>query len=250
MEKSMNKVLVLKSVLSAALIATAGASFAQTGPANAYGIVVSSTPVVQKVTVPKQICTTTTVQYGQPTGGGALLGAVVGGAIGNQFGKGDGRAVATVIGALGGGIVGNQIEAQGQYPTQHCRTENVVENRTVAQTVVYDYAGQRYTVQMPAEGDFRPGVRLALHVDAPAPAPAPVQTTTYFYGAPAVNPVVYYNVFDDYRHVYRPISYYSKPYYVAPHAGVRPVRPPVQHVHRVPQREPHREAHRDIHRNW
>lgn len=248
MEKSMNKVLVLKSVLSAALIATAGASFAQTGPANAYGIVVSSTPVVQKVTVPKQICTTTTVQYGQPTGGGALLGAVVGGAIGNQFGKGDGRAVATVIGALGGGIVGNQIEAQGQYPTQHCRTENVVENRTVAQTVVYDYAGQRYTVQMPAEGDFRPGVRLALHVDAPAPAP--VQTTTYFYGAPAVNPVVYYNVFDDYRHVYRPISYYSKPYYVAPHAGVRPVRPPVQHVHRVPQREPHREAHRDIHRNW
>lgn len=31
MEKSINKVLVLKRVLSAALIATAGASFAQTG---------------------------------------------------------------------------------------------------------------------------------------------------------------------------------------------------------------------------
>ena len=247
MKKTMKKILFLKSFLPPSLLAPEVLTFAQTGPANAYGIVVSSTPVVQKVTVPKQICTTTTVQYGQPTGGGALLGAVVGGAIGNQFGKGDGRAVATVIGALGGGIVGNQIEAQAQYPTQHCRTENVVENRTVAQTVVYDYAGQRYTVQMPAEGDFRPGVRLALYVDAPvAPTYAPVQTTSYLYSAPAVNPVVYYNVFDTYRHVYRPISYYSKPYFVAPHAAVRPVRPPVQHVHRVPEREPRHEPYR----NW
>jgi len=207
--------------------------------------------------VPKQICTTTTVQYGQPTGGGALLGAVVGGALGNQFGKGDGRAVATVIGALAGGAVGNQIEAQAQYPTQHCRTENVVENRTVAQTVVYDYAGQRFTVQMPADGDFRPGTRLALFVENPAPvsAPvatpgyAPVQTTTYFYGAPAVSPIVFYNWFDDHRHVYRPISYYSKPYVLAPHATVRPVRAPVQHVHHVPPHAPHRHIGHP-HRYW
>lgn len=227
----------VKSLISSALLATAGASFAQTATANAYGVIVSSTPVVQQVTVPKQICTTTTVTYQQPSGGGALLGAVVGGAIGNQFGKGDGRAVATVIGALGGGIVGNQIEAQNQYPTQQCRTENVFENRTVAHTVVYDYAGQRYTVQMPAEGDFRPGVRLALHVDAPAPAH--VQTTSYLYTAPLA-PVVYYNAFDDYRHVYRPVSYHSAPYYSAPRATVRPVRPPVQRVHNEPRREPSR----------
>ncbi len=227
----MKKIFVLKSVLSAALLATVGASLAQTEPANAYGIVVSSTPVVQKVIVPKQVCTTTTMQYSQPTGGGALLGAVVGGAIGNQFGKGDGRAVATVIGVLGGSFVGNQIEAQNQYPTQHCRTENVVENRTVAQTVVYDYAGQRYSVQMPAEGDWRPGVHLALHVNALVPIP--VQTTSYIYTTP-VAPIVYYNVFDEYRHVYRPISHYSSLYNTAPRTVVRPVHPVyrVNHEHR------------------
>jgi surface antigen len=40
---------------------------------------------------------------------GTLVGAVAGGIIGNQFGKGGGRAVATVAGAVVGGIVGNEI---------------------------------------------------------------------------------------------------------------------------------------------
>jgi uncharacterized protein YcfJ len=100
------KNIVVKSVLSTALLAAAGVSFAQANAGNAFGVVISATPVVQQVTVPKQVCTTSTVQYVQPSGGGALIGALVGGAVGNQFGRGDGRAVATVIGALGGGIVG------------------------------------------------------------------------------------------------------------------------------------------------
>jgi len=40
---------------------------------------------------------------------GTLVGAVAGGIVGNQFGGGRGRAVATVAGALIGGIVGNQV---------------------------------------------------------------------------------------------------------------------------------------------
>jgi uncharacterized protein YcfJ len=56
------KNIVVKSIVSTALLAAAGVTMAQSGPANAFGVVISSTPVVQQVTVPKQICTTTTTQ--------------------------------------------------------------------------------------------------------------------------------------------------------------------------------------------
>ncbi len=260
MKNIVAKSIVVKSIFSAALLAAAGVTMAQTGPANAYGVVISATPVVQQVTVPKQICTTTTTQYVQPNGGGALVGALVGGVIGNQIGRGqhsDGRAVATVIGALGGGLVGNQIEANS-YPTQSCHTKNVVENRTVAQNVLYEYAGQRYTVQMPAEGTFRVGSQIALHVEAPAIQP--VQTVTYTqptYVRPQPSyiaaPTVYYTGFDHFA----PRYIYSEPYY-APRAVQRPVRQPVHVVnyhgrpaHPVHPAHPVRHNRdRDEHRNW
>ncbi len=247
------KNIVAKSIVSTALLAAAGVTLAQSGPANAYGVVISATPVVQQVTVPKQICTTTTTQYVQPNGGGAVIGAVLGGVLGNQIGRGhssDGRAVATVIGALGGGLVGNQIEANS-YPTQSCHTKNTVENRTVAQNVLYEYAGQRYTVQMPAEGDFRPGVRIALHVETPAQVQAPVQTVTYTQPAysttyaPAyvpVAPTVYYTGYDHFA----PRYIYSEPYYAAPRAIQRPVYAPVHRPVRVVN---HHRDH-DEYRNW
>ncbi|MGY3039028.1 outer membrane lipoprotein SlyB [Rhodanobacter sp. TND4EL1] len=40
---------------------------------------------------------------------GAIIGAVAGGVLGNQVGKGDGRKAATVAGAVAGGVVGNQV---------------------------------------------------------------------------------------------------------------------------------------------
>lgn len=43
------------------------------------------------------------------TEGGTVLGAVAGGILGNQVGKGSGRVVATAIGAVVGGIVGSEI---------------------------------------------------------------------------------------------------------------------------------------------
>jgi len=51
------------------------------------------------------------VQTSEPTSGlGAVGGAVAGGLIGNQFGAGRGRILATVAGAVGGGFAGNGIE--------------------------------------------------------------------------------------------------------------------------------------------
>lgn len=41
--------------------------------------------------------------------GGTILGAVAGGILGNQVGKGTGKVMATALGAVVGGIVGSQI---------------------------------------------------------------------------------------------------------------------------------------------
>jgi outer membrane lipoprotein SlyB len=47
---------------------------------------------------------------GEGSGVGVVGGAVVGGALGNQVGHGDGRKLATVVGAVGGAVLGNEIE--------------------------------------------------------------------------------------------------------------------------------------------
>ena len=193
MKKNIVKSVVLVSALAAASL---GATVAQ---AAEFGHVISSTPVVQQISVPRQVCTTTQVQSQVRSGGGALIGALVGGAVGNQFGRGNGsggRAAATLIGAVGGGFVGDQIEAQnyGSYPVtqnvQQCHTENTVENRTVAFNVLYEYAGQRYTVQMPQQ----PGNRIALQVSTVGSnyytQPIGVQVLAQPVYQPAVQPVV------------------------------------------------------------
>jgi len=40
---------------------------------------------------------------------GTVVGAVAGGVIGSQFGRGGGRVAATMVGAVAGGIIGNEI---------------------------------------------------------------------------------------------------------------------------------------------
>lgn len=55
---------------------------------------------------------TAPVAQNSPVGIG--VGAVVGGILGNQVGKGNGRTLATIAGALGGGYVGNEIAKRNQ----------------------------------------------------------------------------------------------------------------------------------------
>ena len=45
---------------------------------------------------------------------GTVIGAVVGGALGNQVGSGGGRAAATILGAVGGAYAGNRIAGGGK----------------------------------------------------------------------------------------------------------------------------------------
>ena len=51
------------------------------------------------------------VESTEPTSGaGAVIGGVLGAAVGNQIGGGDGKKAATVVGAVGGAVAGNKIE--------------------------------------------------------------------------------------------------------------------------------------------
>jgi outer membrane lipoprotein SlyB len=53
---------------------------------------------------------TTEQQKGKGSGLGAVGGALAGGLLGNQVGKGTGNTVATVGGAVAGGVAGNEVE--------------------------------------------------------------------------------------------------------------------------------------------
>jgi uncharacterized protein YcfJ len=172
--------------------------------AQEVGRVVSSTPVMQQMGVPRQVCTTQPVISQAPkSGAGAVMGAIAGGAMGNAVGNGSGKALATMIGLVGGAIVGDRVEGPDQQQVQNvqsCSIQTFYENRTTSYNVVYEYAGKQYSVQMPSDpGSF---VKLQITpVSALAPQdPAP--NTTYVepvYTQPVVVAV-------------QP-GYYARPYY-------------------------------------
>ena len=142
------------------------------------GTVISVTPIVQQVAVPRRVCNDEPVAVQrQPSGAGALIGAIAGGAMGNAVGAGAGRAAATALGVFGGAVVGNNIEAGGQgsqvQSMRRCTTENAYENRSGGYSVVYEYGGRQYTTQMRQD----PGRYVQVQVQAIADGDAPPQYT-------------------------------------------------------------------------
>jgi uncharacterized protein YcfJ len=166
-----------KTVLLLTLAGTAGLSAAQNTPnEQELGRVLSSTPVINQVAVPRQVCSNESVPVqSQKSGAGAIVGAIAGGAVGNAIGGGNGRAAATFLGLLGGAVLGDRIEGPGptQYgQVQNCATQTFYENRTTGYTVVYEYAGKQYSVLMP--NDPGPYVKLQISPVSAAPSqPAP-----------------------------------------------------------------------------
>ena len=164
----------MTSVNAARLVAFATLVTLGSFPAQAdeFGRVISSTPIIQQVAVPRQVCNTEqVVTPGQKSGAGAAMGAIAGGAVGNSMGQGSGRAAATMLGIFGGAILGDKIEGPGQTEVrnvQNCTQQMFYENRTMAYNVVYEFAGKQYTVQMPQ--DPGPTVRLQITPVAPPPA--------------------------------------------------------------------------------
>ena len=175
----------MKSIaFSCSLLALCGLAQAQE-----VGQVLSRVPVYQQVAMPRQTCQTTSTLPAANTGGGAVLGAVVGGLIGNAMGGSDSRGIATMAGVIGGSILGDRAETDrnAPQPVTTCTTQNVMENRLVGYTVVYEYAGKTYTVQLPQD----PGPTIALQVTpvgTSTPPPALVAPVTTVVTPP---PVVY-----------------------------------------------------------
>jgi uncharacterized protein YcfJ len=171
-----------------------GCVLASATHAQEIGRVISSTPIIQQVAVPRQVCTQNqVVTPGQKSGAGALMGAIAGGAIGNNVGQGFGRDAATMLGLIGGALMGDKVEGTPANEVRHvqnCSNQVFYENRTTAYNVVYEFAGKQYSVQMPQ--DPGPSVRLQITPMAPPPGAANLPAPTFItpppvgmpYGAP------------------------------------------------------------------
>ena len=126
---------------------------------------------VTPLTGPQKVCTDQTVTERRPQSdnhqvAGTVIGAIAGGVIGNQFGRGNGRKLTTVAGAVGGGIAGKKIQESNQANDTVTRVvkrcHNVVPGKDSPQLydVVYAYQGQNLHAKL----DYDPGNRIALPV--------------------------------------------------------------------------------------
>jgi uncharacterized protein YcfJ len=188
---------VVTGLVSAGLLLTAQAAYADHGnhygqnkwrlPASdyAYARVVDVDPIVRHVRIsePKRECWTETryedVSYTEQVGprpkpnpGAMILGGIIGAAVGNQIGHGDGRRAATVAGAVIGTAIGHDASTRGErrvvtesrpYEAERCevRYDERFEDRVEAYRVTYEYNGIRQTTQLP----YDPGDRIRVRVD-------------------------------------------------------------------------------------
>jgi len=176
-----------------------------------YGTVVSSTAVTAQVAVPVQQCSEQQqIVESRTSGGGALVGALIGGVVGHNIGGGLGRAAATGVGVVAGAAIGDRTEAANtpatSVPVRSCQTYTSYENRVIGYDVAYDYNGQRRVARMsqalnpgdsislnvqvsPSDGAYAAGPQSVVGIPAPmvtAPpvvyAPVPVYGGYYTYG--------------------------------------------------------------------
>jgi uncharacterized protein YcfJ len=97
-----------------------------------------------------EVCKDVRIQ-GQASTGDTLFGALIGGAIGNQFGGGKGKDAATILGAIVGADVANKTgkkpggtQRQCQIETRYEETQREVYSHS---TVTFVSDGQQYNVK-------------------------------------------------------------------------------------------------------
>jgi len=97
-----------------------------------------------------EVCKDVRIQ-GQASTGDTLFGALIGGAIGNQFGGGKGKDAATILGAIVGADVANKngkkpggTQRQCQVETRYEETQREVYSHS---TVTFVSDGREYTVK-------------------------------------------------------------------------------------------------------
>ena len=86
---------------------------------------------------------------GGTSGGGAIVGGIIGGVLGHQVGGGRGNTAATVVGAAGGALIGNEVEKNrnaGERIEVRVRLDN----------------GSRVTYTQEGPRDFQNGDRVRI----------------------------------------------------------------------------------------
>ena len=202
----------MKTVLTIAVLSTLGfsAGIAVAAPHSDVATVISSTPVLERVTVPRRECYTEQItSYDQRrvvrpvqqeyvtesrpnSGAGAILGAIVGGVIGHQFGGSTaGRDHGTAAGAVIGGLIGNDVERTNNSgydsgyrrasayddervpvsrDVQRCNAVSEYRDEIRGYDVRYSYSGREYTTRM----SYDPGATIPINVDVRPSYRAPV----------------------------------------------------------------------------
>ena len=158
-----------------------------------YARVVDVEPILRRirVTEPRRECYQET-RYDEPryqdarsrgpapAAGSMIIGGILGAAVGNQIGRGDGRRAATVAGALIGSALGHDAAARRghaedryydarayepprAYTVERCdvRYQESWEERVEGYRVAYEYHGRRYETRLP----YDPGERVRVRVD-------------------------------------------------------------------------------------
>jgi uncharacterized protein YcfJ len=125
------------------------------------------------VQTPHEVCEDVVVQdpaqEKKVSVGGTAAGAVIGGVLGNQVGKGDGRKAATVAGAVVGGVIGNKVgqnqaaSTVGTHTEQQCHTETTTTqtSKITGYNVTYRTA-EGTTGTLRTDSDKQTGSRIAL----------------------------------------------------------------------------------------
>jgi uncharacterized protein YcfJ len=153
----------------------------------AWARVVDVEPIVERFDVPvnRDVCYDEPYEYYEPryeyvdgrhrdTSGATVLGAIIGGALGNTVGRGDGRRAATVAGALiGGSIAHSNARRRGAYyesgayvhrgSREVCdtRVDYRRDERVIGYDVTYRYNGRNYHTRT----DEHPGDRIRVAVN-------------------------------------------------------------------------------------
>jgi len=168
MDKSM-----LTGVVIGVVVATAGggiAGYNMLGKKEpAYAEVLGVDEIRETVQTPREVCEDVPVTLQKPVQDehrviGTATGALVGGLLGNQIGKGTGKKIATVAGAAAGGYAGNKVQQGMQtndtYTTteRNCYTVTDTEQHVVGYDVSYRLGDEDGKVRM----DHKPGDRIPV----------------------------------------------------------------------------------------
>lgn len=157
----------MQSIHRSILLALALAASAPVFAGHRWAPVVDVVPVEERVRVEREVCREVASTHYTRRGNdktGLIVGALVGGALGNQVGKGDGRKAATVAGAVIGGAVGRDIDRRDnprrpvtEYHTQ-CRIEPTWQTIRYYD-VTYRDRGRLRTQRM----DTHPGTHVRVY---------------------------------------------------------------------------------------